>query len=395
MLRLCEILFLSLFIFLSFQTGLASADSYWQRPISPQQSLHPENCGSCHKAQYDAWKGSLHSKAMSPGLRGQLNPDHDPEFAASCYLCHAPLTEQAEVKKGAGVKGQGARGKEQGASEYIKNQTFDNKLKLSGVSCSVCHLREGKIYGPPAREGQGARGKGQEKTAHNGFIEKDFFEKAEFCAACHQMDEGYELNGKVLTNTYREWKESEYSRNNITCQKCHMPDRQHLFRGIHDPDMARKGVGFKIAAKEIRKDSIRVSLIITNSGVGHYFPTYTTPLIIIKGFIIDGKGKLIKDTIKESYIGRKVSLDLEQEYFDTRIPPKGIFNYEYENILHKDADRFIIEVKVYPDKFYNEFYKAVLKEGSAYNKGLIKEALKATEKSVYTLYRKEIDLKKR
>lgn len=111
MLRLCEILFLSLFIFLSFQTGLASADSYWQRPISPQQSLHPENCGSCHKAQYDAWKGSLHSKAMSPGLRGQLNPDHDPEFAASCYLCHAPLTEQAEVKKGAGVKGQGARGK--------------------------------------------------------------------------------------------------------------------------------------------------------------------------------------------------------------------------------------------------------------------------------------------
>ena len=63
--------------------------------------------------------------------------------------------------------------------------------------------------------------------------------------------------------------------------------------------------------------------------------------------------------------------------------------------MHKDADRFIIEVKVYPDKFYNEFYKAVLKEGSAYNKGLIKEALKATEKSVYTLYRKEIDLKKR
>lgn len=397
MLRLCEILFLSLFIFLSPQIGSASADSYWQRLIFPQQSLHPENCKTCHKAQYDAWNGSLHSKAMSPGLMGQLNPDKDPEFAASCYFCHAPLSEQSEVKAV-------SRGKGEGSSEYIKNPSFDNKLKLSGVSCSACHLREGRIYGPAERvKAQGSELKDsksairgpQSEIAHNGFIEKDFFEKAEFCAACHQMDKGYELNGKVLTNTYREWKESEYSRNNITCQICHMPDRQHLFRGIHDPEMVRKGVGFEIAAKEIRKDSIRVSFNITNSGVGHYFPTYTTPLIIVKGFIINGKGKMIKDTIKESYIGRKVSLDLEQEYFDTRIPPKGSFNFEYKNILNKDADRFIIEVKVYPDRFYNEFFKSVLKDSSAYNKGLIKEALKATEKSVYTLYRKEIDLKKR
>ncbi|MBI5181151.1 MAG: hypothetical protein HZA05_07080, partial [Nitrospirae bacterium] len=230
---------------------------------------------------------------------------------------------------------------------------------------------------------------------HNGFIEKDFFEKAEFCAACHQMDEGYELNGKVLTNTYKEWKESDYSKNNITCQKCHMPDRKHLFRGIHDSDMVKRGVSFEISAKEIRKDGIKVSLIITNSGVGHYFPTYATPLIVIRGFMLDSKGKTINGSIKESYIGRKISLDLEQEHFDTRIPPKGSFNFEYKNILHRDADRFIIEAKVYPDKFYNEFYKAALKDGSASNKELIKGALKATEKSVYTLYRKEIDLKKR
>ena len=380
---------INLFIFLTPLISLASADNYWQRPILPQHPefpLYPENCGICHKPQFDAWNGSLHSRAMSPGLMGQLNPDHNPEFAASCYFCHAPLTEQAEIKAGARVKGQGS-------GEYIKNPSFNNKLKLSGVSCPVCHLREGKVYGPPLRQGQGSRVKGQD--GHNGFVEKDFFEQAEFCAACHQMDEGYELNGKVLTNTYREWKESEYSKNNITCQKCHMPDRQHLFRGIHDSDMVKRGVSFEISAKEIRKESIKVSLIITNSGVGHYFPTYTTPLIIIKGFIIDGKGKIIKDTIKESYIGRKVSLDLTKELFDTRIPPKGVFNFEYKNILHKDADRFIIEAKVYPDNFYNEFYKASLKEGSVSDNALIKEALRLTEISAYTLYRNEIDLKKR
>ncbi|OGW48790.1 MAG: hypothetical protein A2Z50_07450 [Nitrospirae bacterium RBG_19FT_COMBO_42_15] len=389
---------INLFIFLTPLISLASVDNYWQRPILPQHPefpLYPENCGICHKPQFDAWNGSLHSRAMSPGLMGQLNPDHNPEFAASCYFCHAPLTEQAEVKIGARGKGQGMNqsGSHQGSSKYIKNPSFDSKLKLSGVSCPVCHLREGKVYGPPLRQGQGSRVKGQD--GHNGFVEKDFFEKAEFCAACHQMDEGYELNGKVLTNTYKEWKASEYSRNNITCQKCHMPDRQHLFRGIHDPEMASKGATFELIIDKISNDKIKVRLKITNTGAGHYFPTYATPLIVIRGFMLDSKGKTIKDSIKESYIGRKISLNLEQEHFDTRIPPKGSFNFEYKNILHKDADRFIIEAKVYPDKFYNEFYKSILKEGSAYNKELIKEALKATEKSVYTLYKKKIDLKKK
>ena len=88
-------------------------------------------------------------------------------------------------------------------------------------------------------------------------------------------------------------------------------------------------------------------------------------------------------------------MDLTKELFDTRIPPKGVFNFEYKNILHKDADRFIIEAKVYPDNFYNEFYKASLKEGSVSDNALIKEALRLTEISAYTLYRNEIDLKKR
>ena len=91
---------ISIFIFFAPFLSLASVNNYWQRPIlsqNPAFSLYPENCGACHKAQYDVWKDSLHSKAMSPGLMGQLNPKDDPEFAASCYFCHAPLSEQSEV----------------------------------------------------------------------------------------------------------------------------------------------------------------------------------------------------------------------------------------------------------------------------------------------------------
>ncbi|MBI5892081.1 MAG: hypothetical protein HZB79_00195 [Deltaproteobacteria bacterium] len=348
-------------------------------------SLHPEACGECHKEQYNGWKGSLHSRAVGPGLLGQIDPHKNPEFAMSCYFCHAPMEEQTEViipptpplNKG----GQGG----------FKNPNFDNKLKLSGVSCSVCHLREGKVYVPPKRKLKqptivGApkpKVKSEEQKKHD-FIEKDFFEKAEFCAACHQLDEGYELNGKVLTNTYREWKESIYGKNNVTCQNCHMPDRQHLWRGIHDAAMVRKGI-----AIDVVRDKEIARLVITNTWVGHYFPTYATPLVVIKGFMLDKKGIIIQPSVKEAYVGRHVSLDLSEESYDTRIAPQKTFEFDYAIDKSYNKNRVVFEVWVYPDEFYNRFYKEILNNmSSGIKKDKIKKALKITEKSHYLLYKK-------
>ena len=42
------------------------------------------------------------------------------------------------------------------------------------------------------------------------------------------------LNGKPLENTYEEWRKSPAARRGLQCQNCHMPDRRHLWRGIHD-----------------------------------------------------------------------------------------------------------------------------------------------------------------
>ncbi len=113
-------------IILSSETkgGEDSLSKYWERPIQLQipnsksqipNFFYPEACGGCHKEQYDDWKGSLHSKAVSHGLLGQLvgtdlkSVPKDPEFAMSCYFCHAPMMEQAEMTQGARGKGQGAR----------------------------------------------------------------------------------------------------------------------------------------------------------------------------------------------------------------------------------------------------------------------------------------------
>ncbi|MBI5681959.1 MAG: hypothetical protein HZB79_08345 [Deltaproteobacteria bacterium] len=362
---------------------------YWERPIPFQNTkfpLYPDACGECHKDQHENWKDSLHSRAVGPGLLGQLGKDFksvptNPESSMSCYFCHAPMTEQAEVKTG-------AMGKGQGASNYIKNQSFDNRLKLSGVSCSVCHLRKGKVYGPQKREvrSQKSEVRNKRQNAHDGFIEKAFFEKAEFCAACHQLDEGYELNGKVLTNTYREWKESIYGKNNVTCQNCHMPDRQHLWRGIHNPEMVKKGITID-AVREGKKAKI----VITNTGVGHYFPTYTTPIVVVKGYMQDNNGSAIPESVKVRYIGRRVSLDLSNEFFDTRISPQGKFEFTYEIKKLYNKNKSVFEVWVYPDDFYNRFYKELLKgDDKNLNRKEIEEALKITEESGYQLFRENL-----
>lgn len=221
------------------------------------------------------------------------------------------------------------------------------------------------------------------------FQARDFFEKAEFCAACHQLDEGYKLNGKVLTNTYREWKESIYGEDNITCQNCHMPDRQHLWRGIHDPEMVISGINIETISHEKG-----AKLIITNTGVGHFFPTYVTPLVIIKGFMLNKKGKVIPSSVKESYIGRKMSLDLESEFFDTHIAPQKSFEFDYEvnRMSYGEAKAshytLVFEVLVYPDEFYSRFFKSMLtREGVGKD---IKKAVSTTEESRYRLFRKEV-----
>ena len=359
--------------------GEATLSVHWQRPVQTgaygAADIYPESCAVCHKAQYDDWNGALHSKSVGPGLLTQLAPDKDPDTALSCYYCHAPLAAQNEVIAN------------EGGSEA--NVSFDEKLKSSGVSCAACHVREGGVFGPRGPKGIN----GSNKTGH-ALVRSDFFEKSEFCAACHQLDEGYELNGKLIVNTFREWKESEYGKNNITCQSCHMPGRRHLFRGIHDPDMVKSGLIFDIESNA-RTDSVSARLRITNTGVGHYFPTYVTPLVIVKGFLTDSKGKALNGTVKEAAIGRKVSLDLSKELFDTRIPPLGNFDFAYEMNRPMKAERLVFEVRVFPDEFYNRFFENALKRRDPSMKMReLKEALRSTSGSGYILFKRDIFLGK-
>lgn len=348
----------------------ASGKDYWARPLDTAAKssfdLTPASCKPCHLEQFKPWSQSLHSKSTGPGLLGQLSPA-DPGFAKSCYFCHAPAKRQDEFTSG----GEG----------FSKNPEFDRDLLRSGVSCAICHLRGGIINGP-----------GGKAAPHKGRKEP-LFKDSLFCSACHQLTNGFALNNKPLTNTYKEWQASAFAEKGVHCQSCHMPNKEHLFLGIHDKKTVRDALEITIN----KDDKKLIKVFIKNTGAGHYLPTYVTPLIVVSGQLINSSGNTIEKTLRKSLIGRVVTLDLTKEIMDSRIAPGKTHSFNYRIDLTEKTNgplRAIIKIHVYPDNFYNRFFKEALKTGSYTSKTLIKEALATTQRSSYLLFEETIVINK-
>jgi len=87
--------------------------------------------------------------------------------------------------------------------------------------------------------------------------------------------------GKLVENTYEEWRTSPAAKQGLACQNCHMPGKRHLWRGIHDRAMVDKGLRRELIIKRISASRLAVQAIITAPGVGHYFPTYVVPKMAV------------------------------------------------------------------------------------------------------------------
>ncbi len=367
---------------------------YWERPLPSQGeippaiyqqtiSLQPDSCNSCHAVQFNDWRASQHAHAMGPGLMGQLvtMAAHATDDHQACIRCHAPLAEQAESLSAAIVNDPPATLK--------KSPT----LHEQGLICAACHVRGYRWYGPPRRDGSQASGD-TSQWPHQAWTSSAAFEDSRFCAACHQFKpDEFSLNGKLIENTYEEWKASRYARDGKTCQSCHMPERKHMWRGIHDPEMVKQGLTIDTTPPRISSNRVSSTLTIKNTGVGHFFPTYVTPKVIIEGYQEDASGNAIQGSTQTLVIGRQVAIDLSQEIADTRLPPDGEAKLVYRVAMHPNAVALVFQIRVEPDAFYTQFYKTVL-EGKTAGKGesLIRQALAESEASTFMLYRKHYSL---
>jgi hypothetical protein len=340
---------------------------HWRRPIPPQgetparfspieRSLAPESCGTCHPAQFGDWKTSVHARAMGPGISGQLveMTGSDPDSARLCLSCHAPLAEQQPPIPA--------------ARRTVTSPGFDAALQSQGLVCAACHVRQHERFGPPRCDGSTASQAPGQSLPHNGATRTSAFLRSEFCSSCHQFPpDGFALNGKLLENTYEEWKRSPAARQGLQCQDCHMPDRQHLWRGIHDPDMVKSGIEIALRTDRPRYrpgQQVQSTLIISSTRVGHHFPTYVTPRVVARAELLDAGGQPIRGSLRERAIGREVTLDPSREIADTRIPAGGRMTWSYRHRLDRPGLRLRFSVTVFPDHFYTRFFQSLLSTGA-------------------------------
>ncbi|MFQ5994330.1 MAG: multiheme c-type cytochrome [Acidiferrobacterales bacterium] len=345
--------------------GLATAgpNTYWQTPIPPPgeaptghhpltRDLSPDRCGLCHQDTYRQWQGSIHAKAMSKGLAGQLRITSKQNVRA-CLTCHVPRS------------GQWALWEAQGASALTE---------LHGIDCAGCHVRDSyERYG--ARE--------IKDTPHGTVRAMPLFKRSEFCIKCHQFPKGQGnvVNGKPLENTYNEWRASRYSQSGQTCQSCHMPNGKHEFKGIHDRGMTRKGLAVRVSRTEAG-----LHVHAKNVGAGHALPTYGTPRITIVAETIE-KGRVKR---AQYLIQRRLHWHPKtgwREISDTRLMPDQSIDLNLP--MAKDQ---VATVKVivqpdhdYHDRVYPMLLSAPVDLPSA-DRAMLEAARKAGIANEYTLY---------
>lgn len=169
-----------------------------------------------------------------------------------------------------------------------------------------------------------------------------------------------------------------------------MPDRRHLWRGIHDPEMVKQGVTIDLTTAR-DGDRVEAVLTLTNSGVGHYFPTYLTPKVFVRMDLVDAQGRQVRGSGREAVIGRDAPLDLSRELYDTRLAPKASFTMKETWKVDRPGLKLRARVVVEPDHFYTKFFQATI-PGADRGKALLREALRQTRGSAFTIFSREVPL---
>jgi mono/diheme cytochrome c family protein len=379
----------------------------WTFPLAPQgegppqltpaeRSLAPDRCARCHAQQFAQFRTTIHARAMGPGVMGQL-VDMPARDAVACQTCHGPLAEQspallrsdaARTPSTAGTMMMNpapptvANANASGATT-IANPDYDAALRPQGIVCAACHLRGRERFGPPSRLASGRLA-----AMNYPLTTLARYERGDFCAPCHQHTPADSVAGHPILDTVGEWIRSPYFARGIQCQHCHMPDRDHTWRGAHDPDTVRQAV--HIYGRAYREGEIAVATVsIENVGAGHAFPGTATPAAVMLFEWLDADGRIVgepqRDVIQRhlTWTGTTFRQD-----FDTRILPGAA---RTSTIRSREANAVSLRVTLSfrPDDFYEGFYRAVVGDTHRSEAGrrLLQQAYAHAQSSEYVVER--------
>lgn len=310
--------------------------SAFERPIDTDgapamfQTLGAEECASCHRDFYNEWNTTIHSQAWTdPYFQVDWKFDGSAQI---CKNCHIPLDRQQEYLV------TGFRDDNKWDPILTPNPAFDEKLQHEGVTCNVCHLRNGKILGVL-------------KTINAPHPVELLKDANQICLRCHvvsgrRWDTFYKMPpcgtvAEIRTSHKRSDVEAVENMSidfiaSLGCVECHMPlierpmveggavrkVRQHLWRGGHDPDMVKQGLSVSFTKKTAGTEKNNHSFVLSlrNTGAEHYLPTGTPDrhlTVRIRAF--DRNGAVVKEErykLKRIIMWRPFIVDL----WDTRLP---------------------------------------------------------------------------
>ncbi|HPR63593.1 MAG TPA: multiheme c-type cytochrome [Thermoanaerobaculia bacterium] len=245
----------------------------------------PQACASCHidiaRQHEQAMMSQSYTHIWDEIEYFELAVPHarkDPKVAeveAGCNGCHAPLALMA--------------------GDVPPPRPSENSRANEGVSCDLCHTMTGFEGDTPFNfnwivdPGKTKRGPREGlESPHHVTVMSEYHKTAEFCGACHNEKNPWNL---FVKSTHLEWKEGPHGKAGIVCQSCHMPPaagrsarmgsslpdvRQHLFHGAHDPGKLAGVIEVRIHP-ETREaepgDTIKLTAVCVNAKAGHKVPT--------------------------------------------------------------------------------------------------------------------------
>lgn len=275
------------------------------RMFEPGAFENPKVCEPCHSEIYEDWSKSMHANAWTDKW---YQPDyllaHQQTNGATdtlCGACHAPIAART------------------GLLPPADGSKFDETSKR-GISCDFCHTVTGVSQmfnmghvSEPGNVKIGPRGDGE--SLHHKVKNTGIHQKAEFCGSCHMVI--HPVTGTHIIDTWEDWKNNDYGKQNITCQNCHMtptpgvtkaPGRASLmgkqrdniaFHGFvggssyvqdhlgnkHQAELSRQvlraAAEVKVADKVNPDGTLELTVDVYNKGAGHKIPTGTTYIRIM------------------------------------------------------------------------------------------------------------------
>ncbi|MBD3384116.1 hypothetical protein GF407_04235 [candidate division KSB1 bacterium] len=302
----------------------------------------PEACQSCHVDIYMQWRQAMMSQAYTHHWDeieyfdlAVAHAEKKPELKEAvdgCNGCHTPMAYMA--------------------GDVTPPRPEENSRANESVNCDVCHTIKGYTGEPPynysfiaspGRVKYGAK-EGQESPHHDTqYLE--LYEKAEFCANCHNEKSPF---GVWVKSTHLEWEEGPYSEQGVPCQQCHMPKAkgrsakmakegmvaQHLFHGAHVPSKVAGSIEMKIhpRERELPWDGAAILKVqLFNGKAGHKIPTGSVEdrIMWLHVTATDSKGNTYHLPVdKKGFEGEQYTIAADVLAYQDMGVPKGIDNFK-------------------------------------------------------------------